>query len=331
MLRTHCQFALVLTVAVSLWAPGLSSQTTKPAQPKQTSGKKKHSVDKKTAVKAKLDDVLPDPALQPPPPPPTPEQMPAIAPNVTYQSGLLTIVARNSVLSDILRAVRAQTGAQIDIPPNATERVVAQVGPGPARDVLAKLLNGTHFNYVMLGSASNPNTLAQVILTPSQNGPEPGPVQATGQPGMPMQPGQPYANQPYPGQPNPGQPNPNQPYPQQGMQVQNPGDQGGGEGMDQDAQDNVDNNAPEDGAPEQANGEENQQNPNQPQVKTPEQLLQELQRQQQIQQQQQQGQPGEGQQPQPQAQPQIVVPNPQQYPPQQPQPQQPPQQQEEPR
>jgi len=91
------------------------------------------------------------PAPQPvvpegPLPQPTLDQMPAIPPQVTYQGGQLTIQAQNSTLGDILRAVHAKTGASVDIPSNATERVVGRLGPGPAREVLASLLNGSHFN-----------------------------------------------------------------------------------------------------------------------------------------------------------------------------------------
>ena len=116
----------------------------------------------------------PPPAPAPPPPPPTPEQMPAVPPQVHYSQGQLTIVAENSTLADILRAVRAQTGAAVEVPPNATERVVTHLGPGPARDVLAALLNGSHFNYVMLGSAAHPDSVDRLILTSKSGGvPEP--------------------------------------------------------------------------------------------------------------------------------------------------------------
>jgi hypothetical protein len=98
-----------------------------------------------------------------------PEQMPATPPQVAFQRGLLTIIAENSTLGDILRAVRNQTGAAVDVPGNATERVVGNFGPGPARDVLASLLNGSHFNYVLLGSATNPDALERVILTVKSN------------------------------------------------------------------------------------------------------------------------------------------------------------------
>jgi hypothetical protein len=103
------------------------------------------------------------------PPGPLPQvpmdMLPAVAPHVTYQDGSLAIVAQNSTLADVLREVRKRTGATIDIPPNANERVVAQLGPGPVRDVLVSLLNGCSFNYVMLGTATDPNAVSSLVLT----------------------------------------------------------------------------------------------------------------------------------------------------------------------
>ncbi len=92
-------------------------------------------------------------------------QIPSIPPQVSYQDGMLTIVAQNSSLGDILREVHKSTGAAIEVPSSATERVVTRLGPGPARDVLASLLNGSAFNYVMVGSASDPTSLASLMLT----------------------------------------------------------------------------------------------------------------------------------------------------------------------
>jgi hypothetical protein len=94
-----------------------------------------------------------------------PEQRPAAAPVVNYQNGKLTIVAKNSTLGDILRAIAAKTGAAIDLPEAANERVVSQLGPAPARDVMAALLNGSHFNYVMVGTEADPKSVARVVLT----------------------------------------------------------------------------------------------------------------------------------------------------------------------
>jgi hypothetical protein len=94
-----------------------------------------------------------------------------VAPQVSYQNSQLTIVAPNSTLADILRAVRKQTGAEIEVP-SAPERVVTHLGPGPARDVLAELLNGSRFNYVLLGSPANDSLLTRVVLV-AKTGAEP--------------------------------------------------------------------------------------------------------------------------------------------------------------
>jgi hypothetical protein len=97
-------------------------------------------------------------------PPPTLAELPASPPEVSFQGGELTITAQNSTLGDILKAVRAQTGATIDLPGAASERVVGHFGPAPARDVLTSLLNGSHFNYLLLGSPTDPSALDRVIL-----------------------------------------------------------------------------------------------------------------------------------------------------------------------
>jgi hypothetical protein len=82
------------------------------------------------------------------------------------------VSAKNSTLGDILRAISAKTGASIDIPEGANERVVSQLGPAPPRDVMTALLNGSHFNYVMVGTETNPDAVAHVILTSKTDRPE---------------------------------------------------------------------------------------------------------------------------------------------------------------
>lgn len=94
-----------------------------------------------------------------------PEQAPPRAPIVAYENDQLTILADNATLSGILQLVRERTGALLDLPTGADERVFGRWGPGPVREVLAALLNGSRFNYVMLGSAADPNGLAQIILS----------------------------------------------------------------------------------------------------------------------------------------------------------------------
>jgi len=93
--------------------------------------------------------------LQPlPPPPPV---------TVTYADGMLRIRAQKATLAQVLYEVQLQTHAEIAIPSGAEqEQVVADLGPAPARDVLAALLNGSHYNFIFVGDEL---TLERVILT----------------------------------------------------------------------------------------------------------------------------------------------------------------------
>ena len=212
----------------------------------------------------------------PPPPPPLPsgptgqiQQVPldsiaAVAPQVSFQNNQLTIVAANSTLADILKAVRKQTGAEIEIPA-APDRVVTHLGPGPARSVIAELLNGSRFNYVLLGAPEDDARLTRVVLVAKGPGDNATATAANAPP----------ANSEAP-QPDPNEAN--------------------------DAEAQPDENPPPDEAAEQP-AEAEQQAPDQPQVKTPQQMLQEMQqRQMQMQQQQQNGvapNPNTGMQPHP--------------------------------
>jgi hypothetical protein len=137
-----------------------------------------------------------DPPLPPPlpsgtrgPVPQVPlDAIPAVAPEVTFQNGLLTIVAPNSTLGDILRSVRKYTSAEIEIPSTASERVVTRLGPAPAREVMAELLNGSRFNYILLGSPDDSNALVKVVLV-AKSGPESAPIpNATPAPGAALAP-----------------------------------------------------------------------------------------------------------------------------------------------
>jgi AMIN domain-containing protein len=94
-------------------------------------------------------------------------------PNIRFANGLLSIEANNSVLTDILFEVGSKTGAEIQMPPwsdAGRERVVAKLGPGNPRDVIAALLHGSSFNYVIVES---PQGLQQLILTPKVDWPGP--------------------------------------------------------------------------------------------------------------------------------------------------------------
>lgn len=258
--------ALVLGFIV---VPGASSQvgaTTAQSQKSSTQSKESSTPSHKTAIHKKKKVEAPPPPLPSGPTGPV-QQMPldsiaAMAPQVTFQNNELTIVAPNSTLGDILRAIRKQTGAEIDIP-SAPERVVTHLGPGPARAIVAQLLNGSRFNYVLLGSPADETVLTRVVLV-AKSGPEatpgtaaPGPAGANAQPGI--------------------------------TQANNAVEDRASDAEAEAAEENMnaDTSAT---AQEPADGEEPGNNNGDPAVKTPQQMLQEMQqRQMQLQQQQQQG------------------------------------------
>jgi len=91
----------------------------------------------------------------------------AVPPKITYEGGQLTIIAENSMLSDVMNALHTVLGADIDLPASAAgERVWARLGPGPARKVLSDLLSGTDLNFVIQGSATDVAGIRSVLLTP---------------------------------------------------------------------------------------------------------------------------------------------------------------------
>ena len=230
-------------------------------------GTQRRSKSHKTPAPVVQDQPDPVAAPQPPSPPPTPEQGPSSPPEVNYQHGQLTITARNSTMSDVLNAVKQKTGAAVDMPAVTSERVVGQFGPGAPRDVLAQLLNGSHYDYVLMGSPAEPGALKKIVLTARVSGPEPTP---------PTQP-QVGVTQPLPSVPD--------------VDTEQTSDDSSTETPQPDMP-----QAPEQAPEEEAQPDQEPAQSGQPVVKTPEQLLRELQQQQQQQQQQQ------NQSPQPQQQ-----------------------------
>jgi len=215
------------------------------------------------------------PAPQAPAPPPTLEQSPPTAPQVNYSNTQLTIIARNATLSQVLRSVQSLTGASVDMPSSASnERVAGQFGPGQPRDVLNALLNGSKFNYIILGVTGDPGAVQKVILTTFRPAPSGTTAQNTPPPEEPQD--EESYNEP---EPQPGPPQPIPPQVRHRPNIPNMPPRGPETFTQQQVQPQVQPQPQPipDGGPENA----------QPGGKTPEQLLQELQQMQQQQQQMQ--------------------------------------------
>lgn len=105
-------------------------------------------------------------ALQPAVEPPQPAT-PAVT--VTLENGMLHIHADRATLAQVLFEVQRQTQAEIPIPAGAEqEQVFADLGPAPARDVLASLLNGSAYNFIFVGTEQH---LERVLLTRRDSNP----------------------------------------------------------------------------------------------------------------------------------------------------------------
>jgi hypothetical protein len=95
-------------------------------------------------------------------------QKPEHKPNleVVYKNERLSIRADKASLTEVLSEVARKTGADISLPAMAaSEQVVAKIGLLPVTDALVALLNGSRFNFIMVGSDGDPTKLKSVILT----------------------------------------------------------------------------------------------------------------------------------------------------------------------
>jgi hypothetical protein len=98
--------------------------------------------------------------------PPAPSQLPASPPQISYVDGQLTVVANNSTLSDVLKGIQSTTGAKVEgVTPTDTDRIFGEFGPASPHEVCDKLLNGSHYDFILMGAPQNPNSVQRIILT----------------------------------------------------------------------------------------------------------------------------------------------------------------------
>jgi hypothetical protein len=90
---------------------------------------------------------------------------------VTWDIHGLTVDANNSSLDQILKEVASDTGAKLD-GKVGDERVFGSYGPGPARDVITQLLDGTSYNVLLIGD-QGVGTPRDIVLSTRPTGPAP--------------------------------------------------------------------------------------------------------------------------------------------------------------
>jgi len=116
------------------------------------------------------------PAVSTAPAPPQPDWPANDRPSdatVTWDSHGLRVVAANSSLTQILKAIATQTGATLE-GLNRDQRVFGVYGPGPARDVIGQLLDGSGYNVLMVGELGQGTPRQIILIARTAAGSQPG-------------------------------------------------------------------------------------------------------------------------------------------------------------
>jgi hypothetical protein len=158
-----CVFPLTLgtlpaqTVTASTPTRAASQQSSTTHNPyRHKKRRKTHRLAKAVAPLQPAPVVAPAPVQQPAAPawPIPPVQQPAEPPTVILNGDQLTIVAKNSSLQAILDAVSKQTGLKVT-GLSGDVRVYGSYGPGTVSRTLNALLQGSQYNYVLVGGDAN--------------------------------------------------------------------------------------------------------------------------------------------------------------------------------
>lgn len=140
---------LLLGVALAAQTPATPAPGPKQSHPHAAAHARPYPHKKSVAAKASAQPA-PQPAPAAPPLPNWPANKKPAEASVVWDSHGLFIQASNSSLDQILRDVSLKTGARVE-GMGADERVFGIYGPGPARDVLTELLDGSGYNILMIG------------------------------------------------------------------------------------------------------------------------------------------------------------------------------------
>lgn len=166
----QCGVFLLLSAALPVKAEAPAG-TTHQSRASQVAPKPRHRAHSTyrhhRSVKKPVETVASAPPAPPPPTPPA-DQPPAPA-NIQFRQGLLSIHAQNSSLTAILNQVSRQTGLVVE-GLGQDKRIYGQYGPGTVSATLTTLLDGSGYNYVLLGGGTN-GSPAKLILTPTGSAP----------------------------------------------------------------------------------------------------------------------------------------------------------------
>jgi hypothetical protein len=161
----------------SLSAQTCALQSTKPAEQQNAVAKpaqQRHRAVAHTRVALIEPRPAPEAIAAPPPSPPAPiwpANQPPNQAKISWDSRGLEIEASNSSLDQILHQVAADTGAKLE-GLTQDQRIFGTYGPGPVRDVLSKLLEGSGYNVLMIGGRGADTPLEVFFFVTSPAGPQ---------------------------------------------------------------------------------------------------------------------------------------------------------------
>jgi hypothetical protein len=93
------------------------------------------------------------------------------APIAQVTDGKITIKANGQDLASVLESVRTATGFTVEMPSTIeSEPVFLNSGPTSVTEALVALLSGTNYNYIIVGSDQDPQTVKRLILTDRTGG-----------------------------------------------------------------------------------------------------------------------------------------------------------------
>lgn len=104
-----------------------------------------------------------------PPTPTPPAEQPATPATIDFKNGLLSVRAKNSSLVSILTQIQQQTGLVID-GLNRDQRVYGQYGPGSISSTLSALLDGSGYDFVIVGGRRSHTAPRLILSTPGPAG-----------------------------------------------------------------------------------------------------------------------------------------------------------------
>ena len=167
-------FVVAAVAACTLFAAAQQAGTQAPAAPTKPNAAHKSAHPHRRPSAAVLPPATAPQATLVPVPPPTPappdwpaNDKPAEA-SVVWNSQGLRIEASNSSLSQILKDVETTAGVKVEgLGPDL--RIFGSYGPGPARDVLAQLLDGSGYNMLMIGDQGQ-GTPREIVLSAQPHG-----------------------------------------------------------------------------------------------------------------------------------------------------------------